>query len=737
MSMKLGGRSEEVHAPLDSPHLLAIEDEDEAIFKVTAKKALPILPGDPPTERGSTTRDLQAIMEPKSVTQELRVIGIVSKTPVSTDDCSVEVKLSDDVSLIIVGDGPEAVELLRKRRREGGRACLLWTHRPPGKADVRRAGNKDLDAAKLEVSTFVWKPPSLESSHPEVVRMQKENRCWTSCVQRSGPDIVELKPTECYNLTRDSADRENGVEVWDVERMEQVWALTGAVVLCGPELQGLSQVHCESMSRVNSLDVSVHFEDAKPLATTVTWKVALGIVYSFLHMLLYCWVMGTYEPSASQETLPIWRLSFSLGVLPFGAFMYPIYWGTTLSGERFSCFGQMVAGVIAVALFSIFALHPSLVTAHDDASLRTRPVFVICCEGAIFYILVAFLQQRCTSSGKISDHPDGTKPEKMEWVHHAFWFGAHVLTTFGSWMWLYCVSLLFVYLENHWPVLAACFLTFTTSLTEKVVSKLLGVTYTRMIYHTRCRPDKGYIRGDQQRFLVIPVAMTHAFCESVRLVSLISVVARNPSWTWLPNVLFNVFVNFLERSNLMLSLATITLPWCDFMVPGMSMIVLHDVKLHSGYAQYAAVVAIILANLLLHGTEKPVLFNKECLVLLGACVVLEICEDILVLRLPSSLRWRKQLLPFYESQPLLHPRQLLLMDSQGTHCDRVPLPLHGTRALDLSEHLMLLQPPVYFSLVLMTLLLGAGFVHGVCEAPIPRELRIIDSLLWESPLKCA
>ena len=35
----------------------------------------------------------------------------------------------------------------------GGRACLLWTHRPPGKADVRRAGNKDLDAAKLEVST--------------------------------------------------------------------------------------------------------------------------------------------------------------------------------------------------------------------------------------------------------------------------------------------------------------------------------------------------------------------------------------------------------------------------------------------------------------------------------------------------------------------------------------------------------------------------------------------------------
>ena len=27
----------------------------------------------------------------------------------------------------------------------------------------------------------------------------------------------------------------------DVERMEQVWALTGAVVLCGPELQGLSQ----------------------------------------------------------------------------------------------------------------------------------------------------------------------------------------------------------------------------------------------------------------------------------------------------------------------------------------------------------------------------------------------------------------------------------------------------------------------------------------------------------------
>ena len=101
--------------------------------------------------------------------------------------------------------------------------------------------------------------------------------------------------------------------------------------------------------------------------------------------------------------------------------------GPTLSGERFSCFGQMVTGVIAVALFSLFALHPSLGTAYDDASLclgfapwrcllrvacgvcgflfgpmpntepltisasaalmlrreprRTRPIFLICCEG--------------------------------------------------------------------------------------------------------------------------------------------------------------------------------------------------------------------------------------------------------------------------------------------------------------------------------------------------------------------
>lgn len=35
-------------------------------------------------------------------------------------------------------------------------------------------------------------------------------------------------------------------------------------------------------------------------------------------------------------------------------------------------------------------------------------------------------------------------------------------------------------------------------------------------------------------------------------------------------------------------------------------------------------------------------------------------------------------------------RQLLLMDSQGTHCDRVPLPLHGTRGLA-KEHVTRLE----------------------------------------------
>ena len=42
---------------------------------------------------------------------------------------AVEVELVD-INLIIIGSCREAVELLKMRRRHGGRALLLWTNRP-------------------------------------------------------------------------------------------------------------------------------------------------------------------------------------------------------------------------------------------------------------------------------------------------------------------------------------------------------------------------------------------------------------------------------------------------------------------------------------------------------------------------------------------------------------------------------------------------------------------------------
>ena len=47
----------------------------------------------------------------------------------------------------------------------------------------------------------------------------------------------------------------------------------------------------------------------------------------------------------------------------------------------------------------------------------------------------------------------------------------------------------------------------------------------------------------------------------------------------------------------------------------------------------------------------------------------------------TSDYWRRRLSPYYEQQPVLHPKQLLLMDHQGANYEAAPLALHGDPSL--------------------------------------------------------
>ena len=117
---------------------------------------------------------------------------------------SVAVKVDlVDVNLIIIGSCGEAVELLRRRRRQGGRALLLWTNRPEQQHVKERACNKCLRSARLNMASFMWNPPAAsDPASPMVHRMRRQHGCSASGMSRFGPDIFDLRDVECYCVQR-------------------------------------------------------------------------------------------------------------------------------------------------------------------------------------------------------------------------------------------------------------------------------------------------------------------------------------------------------------------------------------------------------------------------------------------------------------------------------------------------------------------------------------------------------
>ncbi len=84
----------------------------------------------------------------------------------------------------------------------------------------------------------------------------------------------------------------------------------------------------------------------------------------------------------------------------------------------------------------------------------------------------------------------------------------------------------------------------------------------------------------------------------------------------------------------------------------------------------------------------------------------------------------------------LHPHQMLAVDKDGVRVASVPLSLHGMRLMKFTDLAGTTAASCYFSEAMLTLLVGVGFVHGVCKEYLPAELIFQDGLVWESPFRC-
>ncbi|CAE7241797.1 unnamed protein product [Symbiodinium sp. CCMP2592] len=478
-----------------------------------------------------------------------------------------------DLNLIIVGSGPVCVELLRRRRLAGGRACVLWTHQMPILSDMaalNRHPLSELRSSIFHLRNFCWQPPSMSRTDVgEVEELRAAHRCWPSAVCMQGPDIVPLQEDQVYAITQDPDGRASGIEVLDGTSGNQLWSMSGAVVFAGEDFSGVLSAACDSIQVARELDLSAHFEDAKPMTVMSTWTCVRTCLYSFVHLTVYCSAMRVFEPLNTAAQLPWWRCTFTVGLFPYGFATYCIYWANCLAGTKLPRGMKILGGLLSSSLFSVFAMN-SRVASEDDSRPIYRPISLVFFVGTVFYAVLSpvihlvwyrFLAHSGTSS-KEDSHSEVISEEAKP-VHkcnHVLWTCAHVLFTFGSWIFLYLISMVFMQLQSISAVGAALFLTLATNLTEKAVSCMTTSIYTGLVYNVRCRPGEKRILGDQRKYLMVPVALTHAFCESARLISLLSVTMQYGGWWWSFNLVLNLAVNLLERSYCSLSFLTYMCP---------------------------------------------------------------------------------------------------------------------------------------------------------------------------------
>uniref|UniRef100_A0A7S2FDJ7 Uncharacterized protein n=1 Tax=Alexandrium andersonii TaxID=327968 RepID=A0A7S2FDJ7_9DINO len=98
--------------------------------------------------------------------------------------------------------------------------------------------------------------------------------------------------------------------------------------------------------------------------------------------------------------------------------------------------------------------------------------------------------------------------------------------------------------------------------------------------------------------------------------------------------------------------------------------------------------------------------------------------------------WKARLANLYRGIDPLHPYQVMGFDSNGIQPNIPAIGFSGIRFVQFRKIAFIMGPSSLFGYTLLSLLLGAGFLHGACGSPIKEEDRLIDGLIWWSPLRC-
>mmetsp|Transcript_125944 Transcript_125944/g.305997 ORF Transcript_125944/g.305997 Transcript_125944/m.305997 type:complete len:680 (-) Transcript_125944:184-2223(-) len=662
---------------------------------------------------------------------------------------TIKIRLRD-ICIVVIGQGPVAKRLVERRRAAGGRVCLLWTQETPqGFVEAAHPRQQPCAGGAAEptwdLSTFAWKPPREECSDDRALSMLKKQfgsalLDWRS----SGPLLVYLHAGEAYKVVCGDEGQSWGVQVVDTEHpdMPVRWEISGIVIFAGIDVgqRAAGLEVCPDEASAIQADVAVLREEALPFATICPKHAALWVPLYLVQYLTYYLLMGIYESGMRPGDIPWWRGSFTaLVIMPIGYSAFPDFMGVALTGRPVS----NLTARLAVAVTYLFGQIASAVVplGWHGGEWCGLPIFMAVSLAFLPYLLLAApLHVVLTRPARANGQGCG----KLPWRSHIIWLSWMIFGTFGTWVVLYCVALFYIAALKWNKFLASLALPMLTSAVE--LGTVIGTMqlYNTLVYLPRVKVSETgekspVMLGDQRELVILPISITHAYAEATRLVSLLVSTVTEPNWFWVAQLLGCFFFNISLRSTLLTEFLTRAMPakwWC-LLAPDSGTILHNEAKLCFGYPRFISLATLAIANLILsHGSCWP-LFNMHATLLVVSAGVLEMLEDVVVTgRLASAMTWRRRMANFYRGEEPFGNSQIMGYDRDGVQWNSPAIGFSGMRFVRSRVVVVAMAASSFFPYTLLTLLLGAGFVHRACESPISEENRLLDGLVWLSPLRC-
>jgi len=643
-----------------------------------------------------------------------------------------------DILLIVVGKTATAEKEVRRRVESGGRVLWLWTDCEP------KNGKTENATCRISEADFYWQlPQQRNTSDTTLLRLRRElHSTPASMWLKPGPDIHALGDKQTYHLDP------TGLTLLKEGTGEVLWQVSGKTLLATP---GAGETEQSTADEVKKL-----INSGFPLMNSRVhsfWLCSALTLFTAWYILSE---MNEGVENGAEYRAPWWRLPAAVNAMFCFGQCVTSFWGVALTGaEQTAVPVRIFHAVNCFTGFVLFALVPLF-----DGNLT---MFWTAAFGTSMHLGAAFGQHMYATGF----------PTYWKWAFVA------VNTTLGAWMFFYCVSVGYILLINVSPGLANIYLPIATTFSETLFVGVLGKAYRWWVYGLGAK-------GDQHSTLLICICLCHSYAESVKLVSMMCNGVIDKGYGWLQSVFLSLVLDVLARFGWLRYtqvrlLSGFAPALADALRPS-AVTKMHDeAKFSFGYPRFVVPGAILIGRLLMGHSFETALYNLPAMAAFLITLAVEFLEDFIVSK-ELCVYAPAPDVEVYKAIANLDPGQLFVFEQRagqnvapskvGTTAEasegessssprkstgsgsfsklkdtatmmtmrrganRRSLLLHGSRDASFWANGVAMAPATLFGVCLLQLLLGTGFVAGVCDTPLDPADRIKELFYVVNPVRC-